>query len=79
MAQQVMDPSSLLLWHGSLLWQGFDPWPGNFHMPWTQPKKKMATASVGQGVGNRRTFSTVGGHGVLHVSWRQFDPVNDNY
>ena len=19
---------------GSLLWLGFDPWPGNFHMPW---------------------------------------------
>lgn len=27
MAQQVKDPALLLLW------QGFDPWPGNFHVP----------------------------------------------
>ena len=25
------------LW--SLLWQGFDPWPRNFHILWTGPKK----------------------------------------
>ena len=31
-AQWVMD---LVL---SLLWPGFDPWPGNFHMPWAWPK-----------------------------------------
>ena len=23
----------------SLLWLGFDPWPGNFHMLWAWPKK----------------------------------------
>ena len=23
----------------SLLWCGFHPWPGNFHLPWAQPKK----------------------------------------
>ena len=23
---------------GLLLWQGFDSWPGNFHMLWAQPK-----------------------------------------
>ena len=34
MAQWVKDPALLLLWHG------FDPWPGNFHMPWAQPGKK---------------------------------------
>ena len=22
----------------SLLWCGFDPWPGNFRVPWLQPK-----------------------------------------
>ena len=22
----------------SLLWHGFNPWPGNFHMPWAGPK-----------------------------------------
>ena len=31
---QVKDPVSSLLWFGLLLWYGgFDPWPGNFHMP----------------------------------------------
>ena len=24
----------------SLLWCGFDPWPGNFRMPQAQPKKR---------------------------------------
>ena len=24
----------------SLVWLRFDPWPGNFHMPQVQPKKK---------------------------------------
>ena len=33
-AQQVKD---LAL---SLLWLRFDPWPGNIHMLWAQPKKK---------------------------------------
>ena len=28
---------------GSLLWHGFDPWPGNFHMPRVGPKKKKKT------------------------------------
>ena len=32
--QQVKDPVLLLLWHR------FDPWPGNFCMPWARPKKK---------------------------------------
>ena len=33
MAQWVKDPVLSLLWHG------FDPWPGNFCMPWAWPKK----------------------------------------
>ena len=39
-AQQVKDPT--LAWQGlkSLLWCGFDPWPGNFHMPHTAKKEK---------------------------------------
>ena len=40
MAQQVKDPVLLLLWLGLLLWRRFDPWPGNFSMPWAQPKKR---------------------------------------
>ena len=34
MAQQVQDPVLSLLWHG------FDPWPGNFCLPQVPPKKK---------------------------------------
>ena len=32
-AQKVKDPAL------SLQWLGFNPWPGNFGMPWVQPKK----------------------------------------
>ena len=32
-AQWVKDLALTLLWHG------FNPWPGNFHMLWAQPKK----------------------------------------
>ena len=31
--QQVKDPALSLKWLGLLLWHGFDPWSGNFHMP----------------------------------------------
>ena len=30
----VKDPKLLLLWLRSLLWYRFDPWPGNFCIPW---------------------------------------------
>ena len=40
MVQWVKDPALSLLWLGSMLWLGFDPWPGNLHMPWAWPKKK---------------------------------------
>ena len=36
MAERVKDLMSLQ-WPRSLLWCGFDPWPGNFHMLWEQP------------------------------------------
>ena len=39
MAQQVKDPALSLPWLRLLLWNGFDPWPGTFHMPWVWPKK----------------------------------------
>ena len=29
-----------LQWLGLLLWSQFDFWPRNFHMPWSQPRKK---------------------------------------
>ena len=40
MAQQVKDPALSLLWLRSLLWRGFNPWPGNSPMLQTQPPKK---------------------------------------
>ena len=32
----------------SLLWQRFDSWPGNFHMPWAWPKKKKNDSEKGK-------------------------------
>ena len=42
-AQQVKDPALSLQRLGLLLWRGFDPWPGKFHVPWVQQKKKKST------------------------------------
>ena len=36
----VKDPALSLLWFKSLLWCGFDPWPGNFYMPHSQTNKQ---------------------------------------
>ena len=45
MVQQVKN-LALSLWQlRLLLWQGFDPHPENFHMPWVQPKKKANSDS----------------------------------
>ena len=40
MAQWVKDLALSLLWLWLLLWGRFNPWPGNFYMPWAWPKKK---------------------------------------
>ena len=40
MAQWVKDPLWSLRWLRWLLWHGFNPWPGNFHRLWAQPKKE---------------------------------------
>ena len=40
LAQWAKDLALSLLWHGLLLWLKFNPWPGNFHMPWAWPKNK---------------------------------------
>ena len=40
MAHEVKDPELSLQWFRLLPWFGFDPRPGNFHMPQMQPKKK---------------------------------------
>ena len=41
MVQQVKDPVMSLQWPESLLWGGFDPYLGNFHVPQAQGKKKI--------------------------------------
>ena len=43
MAQKVEDP--VLQWQelGLLLWHGFSPWPGNFHMIKSTAKTKTKT------------------------------------
>ena len=38
MAQWVKDAVLLKLWHRLKLQLGLDPWLGNFHMLWVQPK-----------------------------------------
>ena len=40
LVQWVKDLSLSLLWLRSLLWRVFNPWPGNFQMPWVQPTNK---------------------------------------
>ena len=39
MVQWIKDPALSLQLLGSLLWQGFDPQPGDFHMLWEWPQK----------------------------------------
>ena len=38
--QWINDPVLSVQWLGLLLWHGFDPWCGNFHMPQVKKKKK---------------------------------------
>ena len=43
LAQWVKDAVLLQLWHRPQPRLRFDPWPGNFHMPWVHPKKFFST------------------------------------
>ena len=45
MPQQVKDLALSLLWLWLQLWHRLHPWPGNFHRPQTQPKKKKKRSS----------------------------------
>ena len=38
--QWVKHPAMSLPHLRKLLWCGFDPWPGNFHVTWGQKKEK---------------------------------------
>ena len=44
--QQVKDLALSLQWLGLLLWRGFDPWPGNFHLLWAWPESQNKNISV---------------------------------
>ena len=57
---QVKDPVLSLQWLGSLLWCRFNPWPGNFHMPWAQPKKKKNLAPKEKKVIDFKGFQVFG-------------------
>ena len=58
-AQWVKVPVLSLQRPGFLLWHGFDPWPGNLHLPWVQLKKKIQIKS---------TFKRFKEHLVLYYS-----------
>lgn len=43
----MVDNSALsLLWLRSLPWYRFDPWPGNFHISWVQPRKRQKEVKI---------------------------------
>ena len=43
--QWVKDLVLLQLWSRLQLQLIFDPWPGNFHVPWVRPKKRKKDIS----------------------------------
>ena len=46
LAQWVKDLVLSLQQLELLPWHGFDPWPGNFHMPQTRPQKRQHSVSI---------------------------------
>ena len=50
MVQQIKDLALSLQQLVWLLWCGFNPWPGNFHMLPAQPKKKKKVIKENKGV-----------------------------
>ena len=61
-APLVKDLASLLLW------RGFDPWPGNFHMPWVWQKKESIFSGPVIDSGELDIYGAmmVRGYSVLH-------------
>lgn len=47
MPQQVKDPVLPLQQLGSLLWYGFDTWPGDVHWPVAEAKKNQSCEFFG--------------------------------
>ena len=50
MVQWVKDPALQQVWQ-RLQIRGFDPWPGNFFMPWMWPKEKENKTKHGKFAG----------------------------
>ena len=68
MVQQVRDPALSLQQLGLLLWRGFGPWPGNFHMPWVWQKKESIFSGPVIDSGELDIYGAmmVRGYSVLH-------------
>ena len=54
------------------MWLGFDPWPGNFHMPWVRPRKGAGDAILETGhVGQLQRLTRV------FLAWASFSPFRE--
>ena len=51
MVQWVRDLVVVIVAARLLLWCGFNPWLGNFHMLWVRPEKKKKKKKGGLGAG----------------------------
>ena len=61
MVQRVKDLVLLQLWHRLQLWRGFDPWPGNFHVPQVQSERKPTIKMCCYGL-KRKSGTPIFGH-----------------
>ena len=67
-AQGVKDPVLTLLWIGSPLWCGLDPWTWSPHVLWVWLKKKKPTRNQIRAC--LRVCERAWGQKLLHVSFR---------
>ena len=73
-AQGVKELALSLLWLRSLLWPGFAPQPGNFHMPWVWTERTKRKERKREG-GRKKERNFPGIHWALSSSLRQFKPL----
>ena len=55
---QVKDPALSPQWLRLGLWQGFDPWPRNFHKPWEQGRNKQTNKKYQKTKQNKTNHTT---------------------